>query len=247
MQGLVHKPTPLGPITKVTPLVSPAEWIDFFRDRSEPFNGLMFPEYDKRDLRQEMLARMTEGFEEKYDTYLVQVHSPPEPSDWTEKDQILPAGVVGYYLRHNTGPRWILGGVSSRPFITTKQSDGRFAISCIESSSIYPSSAFGRKLTFPVHHALLLLDGILEIKIGEAQPQKAYAGEIVFIRANTTFVIEFRNKYTRFWSFQSGDGIDALIHEAGSRYYAQALPDKVLEFDESKVEATMRKLGSKES
>lgn len=205
----------------------------------------MFPESDDRVLREEMIKHMPAGWEETYDTYLLPVPNPVKPSEWTEQDQVLPDSVVGYYLKSNTGPRWILGGVSSRPFITTKQSAGKFAISCIESSSAYPSPVFGRKLSFPIHHAFLLLDGCLDVTIGDDKPTRAYAGEVIFISSHTPFSLQFRNKYVRFWSYPSGDGIDAVIHEAGVRYHAQALPDIAFDVDESKVDAALRGLGIK--
>ncbi|KKK22075.1 hypothetical protein ARAM_002399 [Aspergillus rambellii] len=183
-------------------------------------------------------------FEEKYDNYNEHVENPPPVTPWTEADEVLPDGVVPYYLKYNSGPKWVLGGVSSRPFITTTQSGGKFAISSIESSNTYGPSVFSRQISFPnTHHCLVLLDGSVEVTLSGGSPTLAHAGDVIFLTAGSAFSIDFKTKYVRIWSYASGDGIEALIGAAGTPMKAQALPNEALEIDEAKVNDACKTLG----
>ncbi|KAF7519299.1 hypothetical protein G7054_g13140 [Neopestalotiopsis clavispora] len=244
--GLLHKPTPLGPITRVVPLISPGDWVDFFRGFKDDFDGVMFPEFDDRDPLADGLSRLPPGFQEKTDTYLEVVENPVEPSEWTEENHILPDEVKGYYLQHDKGPRWLLGSIVSRPFITTKQSNGRFAISSITSSDSLGQSVFEEtRLSFPqANHLFLLLDGLLEITIGKAKPTIAHAGEVIFLAAGTPFSLRCTSRYVRFYSYVNGNGIESIIHEAGNRVEGVALPDKPAPVDPGRFREAIQKLGS---
>lgn len=230
---------------KAVPLITPAAWVDFFRRLSDSFDGIMFPEADDRSFG-DAISQLPAGWEEAYDTYLQDVPNPAEPLPFTEEDTILPDGLKPYYLRHNSGPKWALGGVTSRPFITTAQSAGKFAVSIIESSDVFASSVFDRPLSFPsTHHVLLILDGPIEVSVHGEAHTAVNAGEVVFLPANTPFSLRFKSKYVRFYSYASGDGIEAFIQQAGQRLDTQALPDKALDLDEAAITKAIEKLGIK--
>ncbi|KAL6405269.1 hypothetical protein AUP68_12113 [Ilyonectria robusta] len=243
--GLVHKPTPQGPITKAIPLINPADWVNAFRAWKQPFEGLMFPELDFFD-RAKAAEETPDEVYAKYDSYPSEVPNPPEPLPWSEKDTRLPDGEAGYFLKCNTGPRWVLGGVFSRPFITTKQCSGKFAITCIETSSVYGPSVFHTKMSFPVHHVLVFFDGQIDITIGdEEEPLRVVAGEVVCLQANTPFSLDFKTKYVRFYSYTSGAGMESLIHEAGSSVDRASLADEVTPVDQSKLKFAIEKFNIK--
>ena len=227
-------------MTKAIDLITPGDWVNFFRHVSDKFDGLIFPEWDDR--KQGMFPNLVGNWEEEFDVYAHPDHVGCEVSEWSEKDEILPDGEVPYYLKANMGPRWLLGGVLSRPFMTTKQSGGRSAISTIESSNAYSSSVFQRKLTFAAHHCLVMFDGELKVYIGDGPASSVRPGEVCFLPAKVAFRLEFASKYVRFWSFASGDGIEALIGEAGERYPGQALPDQEKPWDEQKLKEACQKL-----
>ncbi|KAM0548756.1 hypothetical protein ACHAPJ_009752 [Fusarium lateritium] len=243
---LVHKPTPYGPVCRAIPLISPADWVDVFRYFSVPFDGVMFPEFDDSKLNSAATQLDPQAFAEKWDSYPEVVENPPEPSPWSEKDHILPDGEKGYFLKSNKGPRWALGGVHSRPFITTKQCSGKFAISSIESSDRYQGSFLSKKLTFPVHHIFCFFDGKVDVTIGEdSEPLRAVASEVVVVNANTPFSLEFKSKYVRFYSWASGDGLEAVIHEAGSRVERDSLLNEALATDEDAIIKALAKFNIK--
>lgn len=223
-------------------LITPAEWIEFFRYVAEPYDGVLFPEFDERSLH-EMIMNKMKAATRDYDVVFHPRHQGCEVGEWTSSDETIPSSTAPYYLRANAGPRWLLGGVMSRPFITTRQSDGKFAISSIESSSKLEPSVFSRRMTFPkVHHCLSVLEGALEISLGDGASSTIRQGETVFVAANTPFSLRFASKFVRFWSFTSGDGIESLIHEAGTPFKGYIIPDEAEAVDQSRVQAASEKL-----
>ena len=205
----------------------------------------MFPELDFFD-RAKAAEEVPEEIYAKYDSYPVEIPNPPEPLPWSEKDSVLPDGEAGYFLKCNTGPRWVLGGVFSRPFITTKQCSGKFAISCIETSNAYGPSVFSKKMSFPVHHVFVFFDGQVNITIAdEDKPMLITAGEVVCVQANTPFSLDFRTKYVRFYSYTSGDGMEALVHEAGNSIDRASLTDEASPVDQVRLAAALEKFAIK--
>lgn len=125
----------LGPHTEIYGLINPGDWVDFFRYVSEPYEGLLVPENDDRDLKSLLIPKVMAA-KEQFDVVFQPNYQPPEQGDWTEEDEKLPESSLPFYLRAHTGPRWMLGGVMSRPFITTVQSSGDCAISSIKSLQV---------------------------------------------------------------------------------------------------------------
>ena len=106
----------VGPHTELQGLITPGDWVDFFRYVSEPYEGILVPESDNRDLKSLLIPKVMAA-KGKFDVVFQPHYVPPEVSDWTKEDEKLPEGHQGYFLRANTGPRWMLGGVMSRPFV----------------------------------------------------------------------------------------------------------------------------------
>ncbi|OCL07388.1 cupin domain protein [Glonium stellatum] len=241
--GIIHNPMWLGPHSETFGLITPAEWIDFFRYITEPYSGILFPEFDNRNLVEILIPKVMAA-KGKYDVIFHPEHRGCAVTNWSAEDEKIPDRVEPYYLRANTGPRWLLGGVMSRPFITTKQSNNKFAITSIESSSMLDTAPFNQNMTFPnVHHCFTVFEGALEVLIAGSAPCKITEGETLFIAANTRFSLKFSSKFVRFWSFTSGDGIEALIHEAGQPFKGFVIPDKAELWEESKFKAACEKFG----
>lgn len=198
---------------------------------------------DHRDLKQIMIPKMMAAGPAKFDVHFHRDHVACEATDWSRKDEIIPDGEKPYYLKADTGPRWVLGGVLSRPFINTKQCAGKFAISSIESSSFYGASVFDKTLRFPVDHLLVVLEGVLQVAVGGFQPASITQGETVFIAKNVAFSLQFNSNFVRFWSFATGNGIEALIQEAGSPHEGFSIPPKALLWEEKNVLDTCARLG----
>jgi len=240
---IIHNPEMIGPHTEIFGLIAPGDWVDFFRYVSEPFEGLLVPEFDDRDLRSILMPKIMAA-KDRFDVVFQRDYQPPAVSEWKDSESKLPDSCSPYFLRSNTGPRWMAGGVMSRPFITTAQSSGKFAISSIESSSAYGKSIFSRPMTFQnVDHCLCVQEGTLIVKLnGSGDANTIREGETVMVPAGQSFSLEFGSKYVRVFSFTSGDGIEALIHRAGEPCKAFVLPDQAPKFDESNLAAVCREL-----
>ncbi|KAI0593161.1 cupin domain-containing protein [Biscogniauxia sp. FL1348] len=243
---IVHNPELLGPHTETFGLVAPGDWVDFFRYVCESYEGVILPENDNRDLKSILIPKVMAA-NGRFDVNFVRDYQPPELGDWLETENTLPSSVEPYFLRANTGPRWILGGVLSRPFITAAQCEGKFAISSIESSNLLKESPLNRRwLTFPkVTHCFCILEGLLSVKskdIGE-EWTPIREGQTVVLAPDQPFALDFSSRFVRFWSFTNGRGIEQLIHTAGTPFQQFVLPDKSLPFEEAAVRAASDKLG----
>lgn len=232
----------VGPHTEIQGLITPGDWVDFFRYVSEPYEGIMVPENDNRDLKSLLIPKVMAA-KEKFDVVFQPHYQPPEVSEWTKEDEKLPDGYEGYFLRSNTGPRWMLGGVMSRPFVTTKQSNGVCAISSIESSREYGETVFSRYMTFAsVDHCLCVMEGTLKVSLQGSGDSVFHEGETVVIPAGQAFSLGFESKYVKVHSFADGDGIESLIHRLGKPVEEVVLPDQAPEWDLSKLASVAQEL-----
>ncbi|KAF4985763.1 hypothetical protein FDECE_16332 [Fusarium decemcellulare] len=223
------------PITETVGLVTPGDWVDFFRFISDPFDGLIAAEYQTPEQLGQLQSRVMAA-KNKYDVHFVGPdYQPPALGDWEDSENVLPGGTQTYFLKSNTGPRWLAGGVLSRPFVTTTQTEGRVAISSIESSSYYKKAILRQKYhTFAsVHHCILLQEGTLKIRIkGHGNWSTIQGGETVVIPAGEGFSLDFCSKYVRFICCASGKGLEELIQIAGYGFDGIVLPDAAADLDE---------------
>ncbi|KAL9080223.1 MAG: hypothetical protein Q9157_000945 [Trypethelium eluteriae] len=235
-QGVIHNPHTLGPHSESFGVITPGDWLDFFRYIGESYDGIVVPESDSRNILEHLIPKV-KAAAGKYDVVFHPEHKGCAVSEWTTEDEVIPDTTKSYYLRANTGPRWILGGVISRPFITTKQCDGKFAISSIESSSVHKASCpFQRKLTFPrTHHCFAVQEGVLDVVVGDASSCRVAEGEAIFVPAGIPFQLNFSSKFVRVWTFTTGDGIESLIHHAGIPFGSYVLPDKSKPWEERQL------------
>ncbi|CAI4213301.1 unnamed protein product [Parascedosporium putredinis] len=197
----------------------PANWVDFFRYVSEPYDGILAPATDDRDLRALLVPKVIAA-KDRFDVHFVR-----DPTF------------------ANMGPRWMVGGVLSRPFLRAAHVEGRFAISSIESSGKYPAgaAALARWFTFP---AWITAFGLLRIKLkGQAEWDSVREGQTVVLSAGETFTLDFGSRFVRAFSFTNGPGIEEVIHEAGAQVEHVVLPDEVGEVDQEKFSKACETLG----
>ncbi|RAL02066.1 RmlC-like cupin [Aspergillus ibericus CBS 121593] len=234
---VVHNPELLGPHTETYGVVTPGDWVDFFRYVSEPYDGILVPEDDNRDLKSLLIPKVMAA-KQDFDVVFQPHYQPPALGEWTSDEERLPEAPQPYFLRANTGPKWMLGGVMSRPFITTRQSSGVCAISSIESSHTYGDTLLSKFMTFQsVDHCLCVLEGTLTVRLKDAPEATFREGETVVIPAGQAFALGFASRYVRVWSFTDGDGIETLIHRLGQRFDGAVLPDQAPEWDTVDVES----------
>lgn len=245
LEKIIHNPELLGPHTETFGLVAPGDWIDFFRYIGEAYHGVITPEFDDRNIKEHIIGRMMKA-DRDYDVVFARDYSPPAVGDFDESDSIIPDGQAPYYLKANTGPRWVAGGVMSRPFITTAQCSGKFAISSIESSKDYGSTGniFSRYLTFKdVDHCFSVQEGALVIRLKGGEEYTINGGETAVIPAGQGFALKFASKYVRVWTFTGGDGVEAVIHKLGQPYKGFVLPEMTQPLDDSALAGVCESLG----
>lgn len=235
---MIHNPLLLGPHTETVGLVAPGDWVDFFRYVGEVYNGVIVPENDDRDIKSMLIQKMMAA-KDRFDVHFKRDYQPPEVGDWLDSESQLAGPGEAYFLRANTGPRWLLGGVVSRPFILSSQSSGKFSISSIESSSVYGKSPLSRWLTFAsIDHCFIVQEGLLKVKIKSGNSSswnEVREGQTVVIAAGETFTLEFGSRYVRVWSFANGRGIEEVVQNAGSPATGVVLPEAAREWQESKL------------
>jgi hypothetical protein len=251
----------LGPHTETMGLVAPGDWVDFFRYVAESYGGVIVPENDDRDLRALLIPKVMAA-KDRFDVHFERDYRPPAVGDWLETENALPGPLEPYFLRANTGPRWMLGGVMSRPFITAEQCAGKFAISSIESSNQYYNTAGGseaeaaaagpfggRWLTFPtVDHCFSVMEGLLRVQLrdDEAAGQgwtDVREGQTLVIAAGQAFRLRFASRYVRAITFTNGAGIETVVHRAGQPYANFVLPEEAAACDVQKLEVVCGELG----
>ncbi|KAH6880045.1 RmlC-like cupin domain-containing protein [Thelonectria olida] len=241
---IIHNPELLGPHTETLGLIAPGDWIEFFRYVAETYKGVLVPEHDDRDLKALLIPKVMAA-KDRFDVHFARDYQPPEVGGWLETENTLPGPLEPYFLRANTGPRWLLGGVMSRPFINASQCEEKFAISSIESSSVYGVSPFNRWLTFPnVDHCLCVAEGLLKVKTkGDEDWSTVREGQTVVLAAGQAWSLEFASRYVRFISFTNGRGIEEVIQTAGSSYDGFVVPEEAQAVDEARVQEACAKLG----
>lgn len=235
----------LGPVSQSLGLVTPGDWVDFFRYIGEPYAGLLLPQFDDRDIKAILIPKVMAA-RDKFDVVFQRpgTYTPPEVGEWGPQDEKLPEGQEPYYLKANTGPRWMLGGVMARPFITTKQSDGKFAIASVESSSAYgaASNPFATPRAFgKTDHVFNVLEGVLSVGLDGAE-NPVREGESVMVPAGQAFSLKFESKYVRAWSWASGDGVESVVMKAGKSFEGIVLPDEVGDVEAGEVEGVFEGL-----
>ncbi|KAK0383015.1 hypothetical protein NLU13_8931 [Sarocladium strictum] len=245
---VIHNPELIGPHTEQLGLIAPGDWVDFFRYVSETYSGVILPEHDDRDLKSLLIPKVMAA-KDRFDVNFVRDYDPPAESEWDGTENKLPGPLEPYFLRANTGPRWMLGGVMSRPFIHADQCSGKFAISSIESSKVYAKSPFTlRRLRFDkVAHCFCVQEGVFKVRLGEDDAgawSEVREGQTVFIAAGQAFSIDFGSRYVRAISFTNGTGIEEVIRSAGKPYAGFVLPDQLDPWDESGFTEACEKTGA---
>ncbi|RAK71414.1 RmlC-like cupin [Aspergillus fijiensis CBS 313.89] len=239
---VIHNPEMMGPHTETYGVVTPGDWVDFFRYVSERYDGVLVPEHDDRDLKSILIPKVMAA-KEQFDVVFQPHYQPPELGEWTKDEEVLPESPQGYFLRANTGPKWMFGGVMSRPFVTTAQSSGVCAISSIESSKVYGDTILSKYMTFKsVDHCLCVQEGTLIVSLEGQSDTEFREGETAVIPAGQAFALKFASRFVRVWSFTDGDGIETLIHRVGQRYEGAVLPDEVREWDAADVKSVVADL-----
>lgn len=243
----------MGPHTETLGLVAPGDWVDFFRYVGEAYAGVIVPEHDDRDLKSHVIPKVMKApkdFDVNFVRPGVDDYTPPAVADWLDSENVLPAAGQAYFLRSNTGPRQIFGGVLSRPYIFAGQNGGMFAMTSLEGSSAYGKSPLAEKwLTFKtVDHVFAVQEGLLRVKArtegGSGEWTEVREGQTLVIPAGQGFLLEFGSRFVRAILSTNGKGIEELIKLAGNDCSSVVLPDEITPSDPAKLQKAVEEVGA---
>lgn len=184
---------------------------------------------------------------EKFDMVPVREKAQFDPQPWDGSENVLP-GVLekgGYFLKADTGPKTLVGGTVVRPLATRKETDGKFSVYSIETSSLYSKDGLTQTLKFTdTHHAFQPVDGVIKIFIG-GEEARVTAGETVFVPKGVSFRFEAESLFTKFYLFANGGGIGEVLSGLGESFTLAVVPESkdVLKWDEAKLKGLESELG----
>ncbi|KAH7156701.1 RmlC-like cupin domain-containing protein [Dactylonectria macrodidyma] len=234
---------PLGPYTEFLALSTPAYLIDMFRAMGHEFKGILLPSKDSPSLLRTPPPPAV-------DLHVEEDHKAPELSSWLDTENQLRERNEAYFLRANTGPQWIFGGILSRPFITSAQSDHNFSISTVESSSAYLERPFfNRNMSFTTaDHCFCVMEGLMRLKIkGHSDWTVLREGQTAVIPAREFFTADMGSKFVRMIVFSDGPGVGELIQKAGYQCDGNILPETVGSWDgwdEARLKSACAEVGA---
>jgi hypothetical protein len=116
-------------------------------------------------------------------------------------------------------------------------------VTSIESSNRLPNTVLSKPYVLhKVHQVYHVLDGAISLAVNGEPGIVVRCGESVFLPAGTRISLEFLDRYVRFWSYSSGNGLETLISEAGGAFDGKVVPDHAREFDIMKVQGVAKSL-----
>jgi len=228
----------MGPHSETLGLVAPGDWVDFFRYVGETYSGILVPEHDNRNLKAELIPKLMAA-KDQFDVHFERDYVPPELGEWLDSENVLPAPGQPYFLKANTGPKWLLGGVLSRPFIRASQCQEKFAISSIESSKLYDKSPLSRWFRFSkIDHCFCVQEGCLRVKLKSNDHvwTEVREGQTLVISAGEAFTLDWGSRFVRVWTFTNGSGIQEILQRAGEPYSGYVIPETASTWDEDKMQ-----------
>lgn len=236
---VVHQYQILGDHTEFVGLIVPGGWEEFFRFIGEPYDGPMWPMEDNRNPFEVLIPKL-KAAAEKFDMVPVRDQQYFPPSEWQETDNQLPGKAEPYFLKANTGPKYLVGGSVIRPLATTAESNGRFAIASIEGSELHKQKSVlkaGSSINFhSVHHVLQCVEGAIEVKIGQEPVSRLAAGELAYIPAGTPFRFDYASRFAKAYVFSNGGGLLELLQRFAEPYQGTILPEKESQWDGSELD-----------
>jgi mannose-6-phosphate isomerase-like protein (cupin superfamily) len=184
---------------------------------------------------------------EKFDMIPVREKKSFDPQPWDGTEKVLPGKRAdgGYFLKNETGPKFVVGGTVIRPLATVKETEGRFSVYSVETSSHHAAKGLKQALSFAeTHHAVQTAEGIMELTIG-GKSVACGVGETVFIPAGTAWKFEAKSLFAKAYVFANGSGIGEVLTSVGKDYTFAVSPEvaDVESWDESKVKELEGSLG----
>lgn len=159
---------------------------------------------------------------------------------------ILPGTLKPYFLRAGTGPRYLVGGIICSPLSGTAESAGRFELGCIEGSSWHEPSILSTQLSFDtVHHAFSVVEGAIEIRLGQDQVARVHTGETAYVPPGMFFSLQVVSRYVKIYIWTSGAGLVGVLCKIGSAYKDTVPPEEATPWDRGILKELQNQLAMK--
>jgi len=171
----------------------------------------------------------------------------PQPWD-PSADNTLPGVCApgGYFLRADSGPKFLVGGCVVRPLATRKESEGKFSVFCVEGAKAYAGRGLEDiSLRFSeTHHALQVVDGVVEVVV-EGDMVRVGAAETVFVPAGKAWSMAVESIWEKWYVFANRGGIGEVMIGVGENYEWAVVPQvgDVGQLDKAKFEGLQDELG----
>ena len=193
----------------------------------------MWPVEDNRNFFEVLLPKL-KAAAEKFDMVPCPQQQQFGPQPWRDDENHLPGMLEPYFLKNAIGPAYVLGGTVCRPLATTLESNGRFAIACIEGSVRHgPIDLFGGehgRISFDnIHHAFQVIDGRTVFDVGDSRTQ-VNAGELLYVPKGSKFRFQVLSRFAKMYVFCNGGGLVELMMNVGKSYSSPVIPEKAEDF-----------------
>ncbi|PWN87301.1 RmlC-like cupin [Acaromyces ingoldii] len=178
-------------------VISPGGWEEFFRvlgDAKE--DDVLFPTGDKAPFP---VQRFVQALQEGHDVIPQPQHALVDATPFSDKDETLPQDASPYFLKADTGPRYLLAGQQLELLCGKANSAGRFSMAWLEGSSQQPTSFLGPDARVAFNSTstyLRIIDGGISLTVN-GQRETLNQGEAAVVAAGDAFRIDFSTPYGR--------------------------------------------------
>ncbi|GAB7346324.1 hypothetical protein MBLNU457_5041t1 [Dothideomycetes sp. NU457] len=215
---VVHQYQIVGDHAEFVGLIVPGGWEEFFRFIGEPYSGPMWPMEDDRNPFEVLIPKL-KAATEKFDMVPVMDQASFPPSEWQADENRLLGAPEEYFLKNGTGPKYLVSGSFVRPLATTAESNGRFTIASIEGSALHKGLFGDQTIRFSkVHHCFQVVEGAIDIKIGDDGTSRLNAGELCYIPAGVSFKFDYTSRFAKAYVFSNGGGLIETLIKLGRSY-----------------------------
>lgn len=193
----------------------------------DPFDGPLFPTHDERSPFEVLVPKLIAAAE-KFDLVPVREKQSFDPQPWDGTESSLP-GVCengGYFLKADSGPKFVTGGTIVRPLATRKESAGKFSIYSIDSSKLHHGKGLeGKTFTFEeTHHVIQVLEGLVRVVI-DGDDTVVGSMETIFVPATKSWRFEAESVYAKYYIFANGGGIGEVLTTVGRSFEWSGVPE----------------------
>lgn len=263
--GIVHSYQVVGHDTEYMGLITPGDWIKFFKVLGIPCDDT--PTYKSLDDRTIDKRWMIEQIKAGHDIIPQPQYQFCEVNGQAGGDTTLPKGSEAYFLRSDTAAKYFLNGQTCTPMCRAANSDNNFSVATIAAigpKTKYPTFTHGKQpfasgaipegktVKFETTNiAFRIIEGKFDFEItnedGTVHKETAISNETVMITAGFAFRYSVSSAYGRMYSFAGkGSGLEEVFIALGRLGQEHEMVGEAAgeELDLEKAEAALKSIGA---